>query len=936
VCAAVEAAFEAVTVVAALPPLSADTDLSLPPGSADRPADGGALSVTVTGGAAAPPPPLEWPEIPGYEILGLLGTGGMGIVLKARQVALKRLVALKMIRAGFATDPERLARFRSEAEILGRLRHPNIVQVYDVGVHAGQPYCALELVEGGSLAEAVAGVPQPAADAARIVEVLAGAMHVAHVSGVLHRDLKPANVLLVRGGVVSGESSLGTTHHAPRTTHLKITDFGLAKQLDEDDGQTQSGAVLGTPSYMAPEQARGETRRLGPAADVYALGAILYDLLTGRPPFRGEGVLDTLEQVRSREPVPPRKLRARLPRDLETICLKCLVKDPARRYGSALELAEDLHRFRSGEPIRARPVGTLEAFAKWARRRPAVAALLLALALALVAGLAGSLWYNARLRAARDRAEVNFGRARRAVEAMLTDVGQEQLAHAPGFEAKRRALLEKALAFYEELLADRGDAPGLEWDTAEAAQRVGDIRKLLGRHAEAADSYAGAIDRWQALAADRRARGHLADCHNDRGEALRLDSRATEARAEYAEARRIAADLVAEDADPDDRMRLARVAYNLGILDRQARRLADADGELRASIAVLDGLRGPSPERLDYRQHLARAYLNHATVLRPRGNLAGARKEEERAIALLEGLAAERPDVPEYRHELGVAYNNQGHVLVANRELWQAAADQHRLAVDIFRTLVGDFPQVPAYRAELVNCRNSLGSVLARLKKYAEADEQWAAALVQVERLIQDFPEAKNYHADRGMLLANVGWLRTEQDRWREAPGILKEAIAEVRFALRPAGDADGLATLHNAYQTLTETRLHLKDHAAAVEAAAALAALGPDRGPELYKAACFVARSIPLALEDGTLSKGERRARARRYGDRAVQLLGRTVRSGYNKPPTWTQDRKRIFAPLAGRADFQRLVAGLNESAARPAAAAPQSPGRAPRSGGR
>ncbi len=313
------------------------------------------------------------PQIPGYELLGELGRGGMGVVYKARQLRLKRLVALKMIRAGGQADLEDLARFRLEAEAAARLQHANIVQIHEVGEHDGQPFFSLELVDGGSLERRLAGGPLPPRDAAALVATLARAMHYAHEQGVVHRDLKPANVLLARDGTP------------------KITDFGLAKQLDADSGQTRSGVILGTPNYMAPEQAEGRTKEIGPPADVYALGAVLYECLTGRPPFRGASVLETLLQVRTQEPVPPRRHRAQVPRDLETVCLKCLEKDPRKRYPSALSLADDLRRFQGGEPIRARPAGAGERAAKWVRRRPAAAALL-AVAVVAVAAVAGVAW----------------------------------------------------------------------------------------------------------------------------------------------------------------------------------------------------------------------------------------------------------------------------------------------------------------------------------------------------------------------------------------------------------------------------------------------------------------------------------------------------------------------------------------------------------------
>jgi serine/threonine protein kinase len=296
------------------------------------------------------------PSVPGYEIECVLGRGGMGVVYRARHTALERTVALKMILAGPYASPDELARFRSEARAVAQLQHPHIVQVFEVGEIEGRSFLALEFVAGGNLAQHLAGTPQPARKAAELVQTLACAMAHAHANGIIHRDLKPANILLSTRGHASFPGP-GSEKDACPLVEPKITDFGLAKQLDSGSSQTQTGAIMGTPSYMAPEQATGQTQRAGPATDVYALGAILDEALTGRPPFRGETVLETLEQVRSQEPVPPRLLQPKAPDDLQTICLKCLQKDPHRRYASAQDLADDLGRFLTGEPIPARPVG---------------------------------------------------------------------------------------------------------------------------------------------------------------------------------------------------------------------------------------------------------------------------------------------------------------------------------------------------------------------------------------------------------------------------------------------------------------------------------------------------------------------------------------------------------------------------------------------------
>jgi WD40 repeat protein/tRNA A-37 threonylcarbamoyl transferase component Bud32 len=323
--------------------------------------------------------------VPSYEILAELGRGGMGVVYKARHIRLQRLVALKMILAGGLASPADRARFRTEAEAIARLQHPNVIQIHEIGDHDGTPFLSLEYCEGGSLAQTINGAPQPASEAARLVETLARAMAAAHHKGVIHRDLKPANVLLLPDGTP------------------KITDFGLARKLDEA-GQTALGAILGTPSYMAPEQAAGKGQAVGPAADVYALGAILYELLTGRPPFRAASALETLRQVVTDEPVPPTRLQPGTPKDLDTICLKCLQKEPAKRYAGALALAEDLRRFQAGEPVLARPAGITERVSKWVRRRPLVAGLLAAVFLVTVAGIAAFVWAFDQALGARDAA----------------------------------------------------------------------------------------------------------------------------------------------------------------------------------------------------------------------------------------------------------------------------------------------------------------------------------------------------------------------------------------------------------------------------------------------------------------------------------------------------------------------------------------------------
>jgi len=298
----------------------------------------------------------ELPEIPGYEVEAMLGHGGVGVVYRARHLRLKRPVALKMLLSGPFAQAGELERFLREAEAVAGLRHPNVVQVYDVGDVDGRPYLSMEYVEGGSLARRLAGTPLTPQEATLLMATLAGAVQAAHANGIVHRDLKPSNVLLTADGVP------------------KISDFGLARRLEGETGITRTGVAVGTPSYMAPEQALGQPDALGPAVDVYALGAILYEVLTGRPPFRAATAASTVQQVVSQEPALPSRLNDKVPRDLETICLKCLEKDPQRRYGSAAEFAEDLVHFQRGEPILARRAGPVERVVKWIRRNRSLAA----------------------------------------------------------------------------------------------------------------------------------------------------------------------------------------------------------------------------------------------------------------------------------------------------------------------------------------------------------------------------------------------------------------------------------------------------------------------------------------------------------------------------------------------------------------------------------
>ncbi|HEX5270307.1 MAG TPA: protein kinase [Gemmataceae bacterium] len=549
--------------VTAASPDSAQSDTLLPraPPRATPWQARGATDVTsasVTDDAETKTPPAaatrvarrrEYPDIPGYEILGELGRGGMGVVYRARQTRLNRTVALKMIRGGDDAGPDELARFRREAEAVAHLRHPNIVQIYEVGDVQGAPFFSLEYVDGGSLAGKLRGVPQPPRQAARMSETLARAVHHAHERGVIHRDLKPANILLDSDG-------------AP-----KVTDFGLAKRLEGDPGQTGTGAILGTPMYMSPEQAQGKTKEVGPATDVYALGAILYDMLTGRPPFRGETVMDTLLQVQTVEPVPCRRLQPGVPADLETICLKALAKSAPRRYPSAEAMADDLARFLNGEAIRARPVAAWERAWKWARRRPALAALTAACVLALVGGATGGVFYGLY----KDQQAAALGKRlehRRAVDD-LWDLGQK---------AEAAGRLDAAKEHWDRALATLDSDPGAAGEEMRLRLIAG-LDRVRGLLEEQAEGRARLVARQKFEDGRKRF-----ESHRDQVLFHAVSSRAGEAAEDAAAVRREAAGAMAQlgldAADPPSLAAGVESLRGLAESPAQFTRLADECAEV--------------------------------------------------------------------------------------------------------------------------------------------------------------------------------------------------------------------------------------------------------------------------------------------------------------------------------------------------------------------
>jgi serine/threonine-protein kinase len=475
-------------------------------------------------------PAREPGSVAGYEILEVLGRGAMGVVYKARQRGLKRIVALKMILAGDHVGETELARFRTEAEAAGQLQHPNIVQVYEVGEQGGCPFLSLEYINGGSLKDRLGGKPQPVLHAAQLVQVLAQTMEFAHRQGIIHRDLKPANVMLVDARA-SG-SSESTLSAAPLVEELygipKIADFGLAKRLEEDKGHTRTGTILGTPSYMAPEQAEGRSKEVGPLADQYALGAVLYEVLTGRPPFQGATVWETLDQVRSQEPVPPSQLQPRVPRDLETICLKALQKEPHKRYATTGAMAEDLRRFLANEPILARPVSNRERLVRWCKRNPRLAASVSVAGLAIIAWACHATvqWYQigqAKARAEEQR-ELASKQAQLAANTALDVVTKidDALRDKAGMGQLRLQVLELTMQNLKQVARELIDSGKADRTMGVAFQRIGTFYEQMGQTDNAIQFYKDALRIFERLIIEQpeeeRNKFNAAVCYDNLGE----------------------------------------------------------------------------------------------------------------------------------------------------------------------------------------------------------------------------------------------------------------------------------------------------------------------------------------------------------------------------------------------------------------------------------
>ncbi len=697
----------------------------------------------------------HWPAIPGLEIEKVLGSGGMGIVFLARQKALDRKVAVKLLRdAEFATQSQR-DRFQQEARAIARLKHPHLVQVYELGeignsLGTGYPYLVLEYVPGGNLSDLLRGSPQKARESAELLKTLAEAIHYAHEQGIVHRDLKPANILMQQAS-----ASEGKPENAVLSGSLfpKITDFGLAKFLSSSrptttrtlaantaymppeqpsNRLTVTHDVIGTPCYMAPEQGHGNSSQIGPTADVYALGAILYETLTGRPPFLGASPVDTLMLARTTECVPVRQLQPGVPKDLETICHKCLAKEPQRRYASAAALARELERFLNGKPIQARPVGYLESSWRWCRRQPVLASMALAFVLVVLGfNIALTLLYF-HARTEKQRADQNLLKAREIVDAYLAGVEKDSRLKNADLLSLRKELLSAALPFYEEFANTWTNDPALAQDQVKASYHLALLFDNLGQTDRALAQANQTLERAQKL----------------------VDQNPKE---------------------PKNRFLLAQTWTTMALLGNQLHQKEEAKKAYENSIDIFRALIKEYPESLEYREGLATICHNFALHLNQQGNASESERYFKEGLELCQvpqGVSSSRLlRRMEGRMHMGLSI----HYTARNEGV--KSLEEGRIAVELLQALSRDFPDDLELKTEAIRPVYSRAWDQIHLGYLEEGEKSLRKALGAIDELIAKYPSLptpKDFRAGFSMLLAED---LARQGRDAEAPPIIRMAI---------------------------------------------------------------------------------------------------------------------------------------------------------------
>jgi serine/threonine protein kinase len=736
-------------------------------------------------------PPLAKGATPlgDYELLEPIARGGMGIVYKARQRRLNRIVAVKMILSGHFADKDDVDRFYAEAEAAARLRHPHIVGIHEVGQCEGQHFFSMDYIDGKSLADLVREKPLLPEDAARHVKTISLAMQYAHDRGILHRDLKPANVLVDRSG------------------QPLVTDFGLSKRVDGDSQLTMPGGIIGTPSYMPPEQAAGKNEEVGVRSDVYSLGAILYQLLTGSPPFRSASVAQTIQQVLHNEPAAPRVLNPNVPPDLETICLKCLQKEPGRRYHSAQELADELDRFLEGKPIQARPIGPLARTWRWCRRNPLVASLSAAALTLLLVLLGASAWYNVQISRAKAESDEFLRQAEEAVDELFVEVSDNTLLNQPGMQPLREKLLRRALAYYRRFLAERGDDPALQDRVAQTQFRIGLITEAIESRERAVASYEAARQRQERLVAqsprDAARVEALGKTLNALGAARHRLRRFDAARQAYDDAVAVRKRLLRLAPHAAEHQRtLANSYMNLGLLAQDMGDIVEALRQFETAQKLRREFLDAGRDDRALRSDLGKGHYNLANLAHQQGDLEVFHREMTSAVRQFEQLEREDPSDFDIQHRLAIGY----HLLAELEPTPQAALETLHKSLKLLDPLARNNPTVVDYQFDLAGLRLTLGAA-HRAHGVHGAQAEALAAFERAREILQPLvdrtPDSIRFRRELAVALRELAVELAAAGRVPEARGHLDSSRVYLEQLVSEHGEDEDFR-LHLA-ETLAE-----------------------------------------------------------------------------------------------------------------------------------
>jgi serine/threonine protein kinase len=897
-------------------------------------------------GATTPvPTPGDLPRVPEYEVEAVLGYGGMGVVYRATDSSLGREVAVKVLLDRFAPDSGSVRRFAEEARITAQLQHPGIPPVHDLGtLPDGRPFLVMKLIKGQTLAALLASRPEPSVERGRFVavfELLCQTVAYAHAHGVIHRDLKPANVMVGRFGEVQVmdwglAKVLGARPEERPEAEEKAAATAVRSLRESDDLFTRAGSVLGTPAFMAPEQAAGAAPLIDRRSDVFGLGAVLAVVLTGRPPFEA----DTAEATRVKAArADVGECFARLGAcgadpDLVALCRRCLAPRPEDRPADADAVAKAVaalraaaeERARRAELDRVRAEGEArEALARAAEQRRRRLLLLTAsgiIAVVLLAGLSVSLWQMRRAMqalAAEQQARQDETKARQqafaALRSMTADVVERKFAQGAVLTEDDRAFLRGVIAQFDAFAAIKGDDADSRAVRGEGLFRVGTMRYRLGELKDAEQDYDQALIIFKQLAAEFPSRPEfrrqLAASHTNRGILLRDTGLLKEAEKEWHEALIIFKQLAAAfPSRLEFRRQLAASHTNRGILLRDTGLLKEAEKDYDQALSICGQLAAEFPSRPEFREQLATSHINRGILLRDTGRLKEAEKDYDQALSIYGQLAADFPSRPEFRQKRAASYNNRGNLLGDTGRLEEAEKDYDQ-ALSIYGQLAADFPTRLEFRRSLAASYNNRGILLRDTGRLKEAEKDYDQALSIQKQLAADFPNQPDLRSELANTYGNLAILHQQQGNSAAAKRLLLEGRPHHLIALKANPRHPAYRQFYRDHlNVLTAAHAGLLEQEDAVRTAETYRDLGWDAPADAYNAACLLSLCVPIMATHDKLDAGQRREAARFYGDAAMKLLREAVSKGYKDVPDMKKDTD--LDPLRQREDFRQLVAEL------------------------